>query len=83
MTLQFRFHREATAGITTSPQAVFAFLDDHRPLAGHMEKPSLKMSGATKTIKTDSRRGQAVGYQIQLKRHVLGIPVCVKETAGH
>jgi len=80
VTLQFRFHREATADIAASPQAVFAFLDDHKRLAAHMEKPSLMMAGATMKIDTDSRRGHVVGSQIRLKGRVLGIPLSVEET---
>ena len=39
MTLQFLFHAEAIADdIAISFQAVFAFLDGHKPLLAHMEK---------------------------------------------
>ena len=80
MTLQFRFHREATADIAASSQAVFAFLDDPKRLAAHMEKPSLMMAGAIMKIETDNRRGQAVRSQIRLNGRVLGIPLSVEET---
>jgi hypothetical protein len=82
MSPQFRFHREATAGMAASPQEVFAFLDDHRRLTTHMEKPSLMMAGATMKTETDSQRGQAVGSLIRMKGRVLGIALCVEETVS-
>jgi hypothetical protein len=82
MTARFRFQREARASIAASPQQVFAFLDDHRRLATHMEKPSLMMAGATMKIETDSQRGQAVGSLIRMKGRVLGIALYVEETVS-
>jgi hypothetical protein len=79
MSPRFQFHREATADIAASPQALFAFLDDHKRLAGHMEKPSLMMAGATMKIETDSRHRQAVGALITMKGRFLGIPLYVEE----
>lgn len=82
MSPQFRRHREAMADISASPQDVFAFLDDHRRLSTHMEKPSLMMAGATMKIETDSQRGQAVGSLIRMKGRILGIALCVEETVS-
>lgn len=79
LSLRFRFHREGTADIVASPQVVFAFLDDHRRLSAHMEKPSLMMAGATMKIETDSHRGQVAGSLIRMKGRVLGIPLFVEE----
>ncbi|MDP3707539.1 MAG: SRPBCC family protein [Polaromonas sp.] len=78
----FRFHREAAAAIAASPQAVFAFLDDHRRLTAHMEKPSLMTAGATMKIETDSQQGQAVGSLIRMNGRILGISLCVEETVS-
>ncbi|MBT9508636.1 SRPBCC family protein [Rhodoferax sp.] len=80
MNPRYQFHREATADIAARPQTVFDLLDDHKRLAGHMEKPSLMMAGGTMQIETDKRRGQAVGSQIRVKGRVLGIPLSVEET---
>lgn len=77
---KYQFHREATAGIAASPEEVFAFLDDHRRLSAHMQKPSLMTAGATMKIETDSQRGQAAGSLIRMKGRVLGISLCVEET---
>ena len=79
MSPRFQFHREATTGIAASPQDVFAFLDDHKRLSAHMEKPSLMMVGATMKTETDSQRGQAIGSLIRMKGRILGIPLCVEE----
>jgi hypothetical protein len=79
MSSRFRFHREAAAGIAASPQDLFAFLDDHRRLAAHMEKPSLMMAGAAMKITTDRQQGQAVGSWIRLEGRVLGIVLSVEE----
>jgi hypothetical protein len=75
----FRFHREATADIAAHPKDVFAVLDDHRRLAGHMEKPSLMMAGATMKIETDGRLGQAIGSKIRLRGQLLGLVLAVDE----
>jgi hypothetical protein len=79
---RFRFHREATAGIAASSQDLFAFLDDHRRLAAHMEKPSLMMAGAAMKITTDSQQGQAVGSWIRLEGRFLGIALSVEEVVS-
>ena len=76
---RFQFHREATTDLHAHSGAVFALLDDHRRLAGHMEKPSLMMAGATMKIETDGRHGQAIGSQIRLRGQVLGIALAVDE----
>lgn len=80
--LPFRCHRESSADIAASPQDVFAFLDDHRRLSAHMEKPSLMMAGSTMKIATDSRHGQAAGSLISMKGRLLGIPLSVEETVS-
>jgi hypothetical protein len=79
---QLQFYREATTGIATSPQDLFAFLDDHRRLAAHMETPSLMMAGASMKITTDSQQGQALGSWIRLEGRVLGIALSVEEVVS-
>jgi hypothetical protein len=79
---QFQFYREATTGSAASPQDVFAFLDDHKRLSAHLEKPSLMMAGARMKTETDSQRGQAIGSLIRMKGRILGIALCVEETVS-
>ena len=80
MSSRYQFHREGSADVAASPATLFAFLDDHKRLAAHMEKPSLMMAGATMKIATDSQRGQAVGSRISMTGRFLGIPLCVEES---
>lgn len=78
--MEFQFIRVATATIPgRSVASVFAVVDDHNRLAGHMEKPSLMMAGARMRIETDPRRGQAVGSEIRIFGRVLGVPIWVTE----
>lgn len=80
---RFRFHREASADLAIRPGELFAVLDDHRSLSGHMEKPSLMMAGATMKIETDDRHGQALGSRISLRGQVLGMALAVDEVVVH
>lgn len=73
--LQHRTQVEVDADAPT----LFALLDDHRRLAGHMEKPSFMMAGATMRVETDARHGQAVGSVIRLAGRVLGMHLEVEE----
>ncbi len=77
--MDFPFHREASATVASPAVKVFAALDDHKRLAGHMSKPSLMMAGTTMAIETDQLEGKAVGSEIRLRGRVLGIPIFVVE----
>lgn len=77
--MDFPFHREASTTVESPVGKVFAALDDHKRLAGHMSKPSLMMAGATMTIETDPLEGKAVGSEIRLRGRVVGIPIFVVE----
>lgn len=78
--MAFQFVRVATATIPgRSVVNVFDAIDDHKRLAGHMEKPSLMMAGARMRIETDPLRGQAVGSEIRIIGRVLGVPIWVTE----
>jgi hypothetical protein len=67
------------ARLKSDAQSLFALLDDHRRLAGHMEKPSLMMAGATMRVETDALQGQAVGSVIRVIGRVLGMNLVVEE----
>lgn len=78
--MEFQFVRVATATIPGRSVAnVFAAVDDHKRLAGHMEKRSLMMAGARMRIEMDPLQGQAVGSEIRIIGRVLGVPIWVKE----
>ena len=72
-------HRRSEAGVAADPQRLFAYLDDHRRLAGHMEKPSLMTAGASMHVETDARQGQSVGSVIRMAGRILGVPLSVEE----
>ncbi len=61
----YPLHHQSQVDIDIDAASLFAHLDDHRRLIGHMEKPSLMMAGAVMQVDTDVLRGQAVGSVIQ------------------
>jgi hypothetical protein len=72
-------HHRSEVHVDADADSLFAHLDDHRHLAGHMEKPSLMMAGATMRVETDALRGQAVGSLIRVTGRVLGVNLAVEE----
>lgn len=76
---RYPLHHRNEVDVDAGAQRLFAYLDDHRRLAGHMEKPSLMMAGATMRVETDALRGQAVGSVIRVNGRVLGMDVLVEE----
>ncbi len=76
---RYPLHHRSEADVRTDAQSLFALLDDHRRLAGHMEKPSLMMAGATMRVETDALQGQAVGSLIRVIGRVLGVNLMVEE----
>ena len=76
---RYPLHHRSEVDVDADAQSLFAHLDDHRRLAGHMEKPSLMMAGATMRVETDALRGQAVGSLIRVTGRVLGVDLAVEE----
>ncbi len=72
-------HHRSEVDVRAEAQVLFAHLDDHRRLAGHMEKPSLMMAGATMQVETDALKGQTVGSVIRITGRVLGVNLAVDE----
>ncbi len=72
-------HREAAAFIPTTPQDLFARLDDQTRLAEHMAKPSMMMGGGRMTYDFDAGRGQAVGSHIRMGGQAFGLDLFVDE----
>ena len=62
----YPLHHRSQVYVDADAHSLFAHLDDHRRLAGHMEKPSLMMAGATMRVETDALKGQAVGSRSAL-----------------
>ena len=76
---RYPLHHRSEVKVATDSYKLFAYLDDHRRLAGHMEKPSLMMAGATMQVETDALKGQAVGSVIRITGRVLGVNLAVDE----
>ena len=73
-------HFETHVELRTAPDAVFAYLDDHRRMAAHMTERSWKMAGSRMMISLDAKEGRAVGSQISLSGRILGVLLQVDET---
>lgn len=73
------FHAEASAWIGAPVEAVFACIDDHRRLAGHMRQPSWRMGGGSMQVELDSGLGLRAGSHIRLRGRVFGIALSVEE----
>ena len=76
---RYPLHHRSEVAVDTDAHRLFAHLDDHSRLAGHMEKPSLMMAGATMRVDTDALRGQAIGSLIRITGRVLGVNLEVEE----
>lgn len=76
---RYPLHHHSEVDVAVDAHSLFALLDDHGRLAGHMEKPSLMMAGATMRVETDALRGQAVGSVIRITGRVLGLDLVVEE----
>jgi hypothetical protein len=76
---RYPHHHRSEVNVATDVHKLFAYLDDHRRLAGHMEKASLMMAGATMQVETDALKGKAVGSVIRITGRVLGVNLAVDE----
>lgn len=76
----YRHHFESVEPVAASPEALFAELDDHERLSGHMMRSSAMMAGAKMRFGSDEKRGQAVGSTMRLSGTVLGLSLEVAET---
>lgn len=75
----FPLHGEACADVAATASQLFAQLDDHRKLSGHMESSSPMMAGSSMRIETDAQGGSAVGSHLRLAGRVLGMTLSVNE----
>ncbi|MEP9389953.1 SRPBCC family protein [Mesorhizobium sp. KR9-304] len=76
---EFPFYAESRVGVDASPDAVFAFLDDHRNLSAHMEQKSWMMMGSRMDIHLDEGGARSVGSKFGFTGSFLGIPLSVEE----
>ncbi|MBX3572325.1 MAG: SRPBCC family protein [Mesorhizobium sp.] len=76
---EYPFSAETRVRVNASPDAVFAFLDDHRNLSAHMEQTSLMMMGSRMEIHLDEGGARSVGSKFGFTGSILGIPLSVEE----
>ncbi|MBI3367793.1 MAG: SRPBCC family protein [Burkholderiales bacterium] len=79
----YQLHQQSEAEIAVEPERLFAWLDDPRRLASHMERPSLTTAGSSMRFETDAGLGQAIGSHIRMSGSVLGIHLALDEIVTH
>ncbi|MBI4133801.1 MAG: SRPBCC family protein [Candidatus Terrybacteria bacterium] len=72
-------HYEERVAISTTPEEVFAYVDDHTRFSSHMTKPSWMMGGGHMDVSVDAGRGQQVGSHIRLRGKAFGFPLFLDE----
>lgn len=70
---------EDVADLAASSEDVFAFLDNHDRLSGHMAQPSWMLGGGSFSVHWDTARGKAVGSRITLRGRAFGVSMSVVE----
>jgi hypothetical protein len=72
-------HKEYSATVTASAEALFAHLDDQTRLSAHMSKRSWKMGWGRMETVLDAQHGQSIGSHIVLRGRVFGIRLYLDE----
>ncbi len=75
----FPFHTENSAVANAPVDRVFAYLDDPKALAAHMEKSSMMMMGSRMSIDVDAEGGRGIGSKIRMHGSMMGISLSLEE----
>jgi len=75
----YAHHREAEGVIPVSNAVLFAYLDKHSQLSGHMTQRSWMMGGGQMDIVTDEGAFQKVGSRLRLAGRAFGLKVVLDE----
>ncbi len=75
----FKNHYHEDAPVSSSPENVFAYLDDHARLSSHMSKSSWMMGGGSMKTEIDEGRGQKIGSHIRLSGKAFGMSMFLDE----
>lgn len=78
----YQRHFECQTEIAAAPPELFAHLDSHDRLAGHMSKSSWMMLGSRMDVRLDEGRGLRLGSVIRLDGAVLGLKLHVEESVA-
>ena len=70
---------EATVRIESSPETLFAYLDDHRHLGAHMSESSWMMLGSKMDYEFDAAEARSVGSRFGFHGKMLGISLSVEQ----
>ena len=72
-------HYEDSVIISTSPEKLFAYVDDHTRFSSHMRESSWMMGGGKMEVLVDEGHGQKVGSHIHLSGKAFGIKLFLDE----
>jgi hypothetical protein len=72
-------HYEESAEISSSPETVFSYADDHRNFSSHMSESSWMMGGGSMETRADDKKFQEVGSHMRMQGKVFGIPLFLDE----
>lgn len=75
----FSNHYHEDVLVSSYPEKVFAYLDDHIRLSSHMTKSSWMMGGGRMETMIDEGHGQKVGSHIRLSGKAFGIGIALDE----
>ena len=76
-------HYEETSSIPTSPEELFAYVDDHKRFSSHMNKSSWMMGGGKMDVSVDEGNGQKIGSHIRLSGIAFGMKLFLDEIVTH
>ena len=79
MTTTFPLHHESQGDVAAGIDEVFAYLDDPRHIAEHMENSSAMMAGSAMRIDVDARAGRTIGSQIRMSGRMCGLSLSLEE----
>lgn len=72
-------HLEESLTIFASPEAIFAYADDHRNFSAHMNQSSWMMGGSKMETNVDAGEGRKVGSHITMNGRVFGVNLFLDE----
>ena len=75
----FAYAAATTLPVAASAEELFAYLDHHRNLLAHMERPSGPMLSSRIEIQMDEKQARAEGSKFGFKGRFLGVPLAVEE----
>jgi hypothetical protein len=75
----YSHHAEAEAQVASRPSEIFAYLDKHSQLSGHMSKSSWMMGGGRMDMTSDAGGFQRVGSRLRLAGKAFGLRVVLDE----